>query len=62
MAHDGLEALAAARRTRPDVILMDINMPRCDGVAATRLIKAESPECKIVMLTMSEDEETCSRR
>lgn len=56
MAHDGLEALAAARRTRPDVILMDINMPRCDGVAATRLIKAESPECKIVMLTMSEDE------
>lgn len=56
MAHDGLEALAAARRTRPDVILMDIDMPRCNGVAATRLIKAESPECKIVMLTMSEDE------
>jgi two-component system NarL family response regulator len=35
---------------------MDIQMPRCDGVAATRLIKAEMPEIKIVMLTMSEDE------
>jgi len=57
MAHDGLAALAAARRTRPDVILMDIEMPRCDGVAATRLIKAEMPECKIVMLTMSDDEQ-----
>ena len=57
LAHDGLEALAAARRTQPDVILMDIQMPRCDGVAATRLIKAEMPACKIVMLTMSENEQ-----
>ena len=56
-ARDGLDALAAARRWRPDVILMDIQMPRCDGVAATRLIKAEMPECKIIMLTMSDDEE-----
>ena len=56
MARDGLDALAAARRWRPDLILMDIQMPRCDGVAATRLIKAEMPECKIVMLTMSDDE------
>jgi two-component system NarL family response regulator len=57
LAHDGLEALAQARRLHPDVILMDIQMPHCDGVAATRLIKAEMPECKIVMLTMSEDEQ-----
>ncbi len=56
-AHDGLEALAAARRLRPDVILMDVHMPRCDGLSATRLIKAEMPECKIVILTMSEEDE-----
>jgi DNA-binding NarL/FixJ family response regulator len=57
LAHDGLEALAQARHLHPDVILMDIQMPRCDGVAATRLIKAELPDCKIVMLTMSEDDQ-----
>ncbi len=57
MAKDGLEALAKARHLHPDVILMDIQMPRCDGVSATRLIKAEMPECKIVMLTISEDEQ-----
>ncbi len=56
LAHNGFEALAQARRLHPEVILMDIQMPRCDGVAATRLIKAEMPEIKIVMLTMSEDE------
>lgn len=55
-ANDGFEALAQARRLRPDVILMDINMPRCDGVTATRLIKSEMPACKIVILTMSDDE------
>lgn len=52
-ARDGLEALEKARHERPDVILMDIHMPRCDGLAATQLIKAELPEIKIVMLTMS---------
>jgi DNA-binding NarL/FixJ family response regulator len=57
LAHDGLEALAAARRMQPDVILMDIQMPRCDGSTATRLIKAEMPACKIVMLTMMEDDQ-----
>jgi two-component system NarL family response regulator len=57
LAKDGLEALAQARHLQPDLILMDIEMPRCDGVRATRLIKAELPDCKVVMLTISEDEQ-----
>lgn len=56
-AHDGFEALAKARHLHPNVILMDIQMPNCDGVSATRLIKAEMPEIKIVMLTTSEDDQ-----
>jgi DNA-binding NarL/FixJ family response regulator len=55
-AHDGLEALKLARALHPDVILMDVRMPGCDGLAATRLIHAEMPECKIVMLTTSAED------
>jgi DNA-binding NarL/FixJ family response regulator len=58
MARDGLEAIALARALEPDVILMDIRMPRCDGLEATRRIKAEMPGAKIVILTTStEDQE-----
>jgi len=56
-AADGLEALAMARALLPDVILMDVRMPRCDGLAATRLVKAELPQIKIVMLTTSAEDE-----
>jgi two-component system NarL family response regulator len=55
-ARDGLEALEKARALKPEVILMDIQMPRVNGLVATRLIKTELPGVKIVMLTMSENE------
>jgi DNA-binding NarL/FixJ family response regulator len=55
-AGDGVEALAKARHLNPDVILMDINMAGCNGLDATRLIKTELPQVKIIMLTMSQDE------
>ena len=55
-AADGNAALALCRETIPDVILMDIRMPVCDGVAATRNIKTAFPETKIVMLTTFTDD------
>ncbi|NOZ07076.1 MAG: response regulator, partial [Chloroflexi bacterium] len=58
LARDGLQAQEMARTVRPDVILMDVQMPRCDGIEATWRIKREHPEIEIVMLTVSADEET----
>jgi DNA-binding NarL/FixJ family response regulator len=56
-ASDGREAVDLARTTRPDAILMDINMPICNGVEATRIIKVEQPDVKIVALTVSDDDQ-----
>jgi DNA-binding NarL/FixJ family response regulator len=56
-AGDGLEAIAKARETAPDIILMDISMPKCDGLEATQRIKQEMPNVKIVMLTVSDDDQ-----
>jgi DNA-binding NarL/FixJ family response regulator len=56
-AGDGAEAIARAREALPDIILMDISMPRCTGLEATRQIKREMPHVKIIMLTVADDDQ-----
>lgn len=55
-ASDGLEAVTIARETLPDVILLDVNMPRQDGIETAKIIKREMPHIHIVMLTVSDDD------
>jgi DNA-binding NarL/FixJ family response regulator len=56
-AADGLEALEKAQKLHPEIILMDIQMPRCSGLEATRLIKTEMPETKVIILTVSDNDD-----
>jgi DNA-binding NarL/FixJ family response regulator len=55
-AADGEEALALAAERRPDVVLMDLRMPRMDGVEATRRLRAEFPEIRVIVLTTYADD------
>jgi DNA-binding NarL/FixJ family response regulator len=56
-APNGEAAVVLARDYKPDIILMDINMPKMDGIAATRQIKQEVPECAVVVLTVRDDDQ-----
>jgi len=56
-AADGAQAVERVRAAKPDVVLMDIHMPVCNGIEATRLVKSEWPETKIIALTVSDEDE-----
>ncbi|MBO0861130.1 MAG: response regulator transcription factor [Chloracidobacterium sp.] len=56
-AGDGAEALRMARSLCPAVVLMDLQMPVLDGVAATRLLREEQPDCRVIVLTTFDDDE-----
>lgn len=57
-ASDGNEAVALAGDLRPDVVLMDLRMPRCDGIEATRLLRERQPGTKVVVLTTYADDQS----
>jgi len=54
---NGLEVIRSVRREKPDVILMDIRMPKMDGVQCTQIIKENYPDVKIIILTTFDDDE-----
>jgi len=55
-AADGYEAVELAVTLRPDIVLMDLRMPRCDGAEATRLLREREPEVRVVVLTTYADD------
>lgn len=55
-AANGTQAIREAQHHHPDVILMDLNMPEMDGVASTRQILQEIPDCRIIILTVFDDD------
>ncbi len=57
IAYDGREAIRIVERERPHVVLMDVRMPKMDGVVATRLIHKKYPEIQVMMLTTFDDDE-----
>jgi DNA-binding NarL/FixJ family response regulator len=60
-AHDGLEALRLAATVRPDVVLMDLGMPRINGTGATRILRSDYPSVQVVIVTASNAPEDVER-
>jgi DNA-binding NarL/FixJ family response regulator len=58
VAEDGAEAIGVVEQADPDVVVMDVQMPGLDGIAATRELTTRHPHLAVVVLTMSEDDET----
>ncbi len=57
-ARDGLQAVEEAVRSRPDVALLEEDLPNCEGVRATRLIAEQVPDCRVILLAAEENQET----
>jgi two-component system chemotaxis response regulator CheY len=57
-ASNGVEALEAYKKERPDLVMLDVNMPVMDGIETLRALKALDPECVIVMLTSLANRQT----
>ena len=60
-AGDGAAAVAATEELRPDVVVMDVTMPRLDGIAATQQIGSVTPGVRVIMLTLCDDAATRQR-